>query len=94
MSNIELTENQLEDMLDRAAKKGASKALRELGLQDASAANDIREMRGLLDAWRLTKKNNQYFYQDKNYKIKLNNKNIHSNITKLKNHNTNPHYSS
>ena len=56
MSNIQLTENQLEDMLDRAAKKGASKALRELGLQDDSAANDIREMRGLLDAWRLTKK--------------------------------------
>ena len=56
MSNIELTEDQLEDMLDRAAKKGASKALRELGLQDDSAANDIREMRGLLDAWRLTKK--------------------------------------
>ena len=56
MADIKLTEENLEDMLDRAAKKGASKALRELGLQDDSAANDIREMRGLLDAWRLTKK--------------------------------------
>jgi len=49
---VELTPDQLEDMLDRAAKKGASEALRELGLQDDSAANDIREMRGLLDAWK------------------------------------------
>jgi hypothetical protein len=51
-----LTEEQLEAMLDRAAKKGAAQALRELGLQDESAATDLREMRSLLDAWRLTKK--------------------------------------
>jgi len=53
---VELTPDQLEDMLDRAAKKGASEALRELGLQDEDAASDIKEMRGLLDAWRLTKR--------------------------------------
>ena len=52
----ELTEEQIEAMLDRAAKKGASQALRELGLQDEDAASDIKEMRGLLDAWRLTKR--------------------------------------
>ena len=52
----DLTEEQLEAMLDRAAKKGAAEALREVGLQDEDAANDIKEMRGLLDAWRLTKK--------------------------------------
>ena len=51
-----LTEEQLEAMLDRAAKKGAAQALRELGLQDETAATDLREMRSLLDAWRLTKK--------------------------------------
>jgi hypothetical protein len=52
----ELTEEQIEAMLDRAAKKGASQALREIGLQDEDAASDIKEMRSLLDAWRLTKK--------------------------------------
>ena len=52
----DITPEQLEDMLDRAAKKGASEALRELGLQDQDAANDIRDMRGLLEAWRYTKK--------------------------------------
>tara|TARA_A100000172_G_scaffold74068_1_gene55905 strand:+ start:307 stop:552 length:246 start_codon:yes stop_codon:yes gene_type:complete len=52
----DLTEEQIEAMLDRAAKKGATEALRELGLQDEDAASDIKEMRGLLDAWRLTKR--------------------------------------
>ena len=52
----DITPEQLEEMLDRAAKKGASEALRELGLQDQDAANDIRVMRGLLEAWRYTKK--------------------------------------
>ena len=52
----DLTEEQLEAMLDRAAKKGASEALREIGLQDEDASSDIKEMRSLLDAWRLTKK--------------------------------------
>ena len=56
MSDIKLTPDDLENMLDRAAKKGASEALRELGLQDQDAANDIRDMRGLLEAWRYTKK--------------------------------------
>ena len=50
----DLTEEQLEAMLDRAAKKGASEALREIGLQDEDASSDIKEMRSLLDAWRLT----------------------------------------
>ena len=53
---VDITPEQLEEMLDRAAKKGASEAMRELGLQDQDAANDIRDMRGLLEAWRYTKK--------------------------------------
>ena len=47
---------ELEAMLDRAAKKGAAEALRSLGLHDEGAAGDIRDMRSLLDAWRMTKK--------------------------------------
>lgn len=51
-----LTPEQLEDMMDRAAKKGARQALCDLGLSDLDAANDIKELRGLLDSWRDTKK--------------------------------------
>lgn len=51
-----LTPEQLEAMLDRAAKKGAKQALRDLGLSDIDAANDIKELRSLLDSWRDTKK--------------------------------------
>ena len=56
MADSKLTSEELEAMLDRAAKRGAAEALRELGLQDDDAASDLREMRSLLDAWRLTKK--------------------------------------
>ena len=51
-----LTPEQLEAMIDRAAKKGARQALRDLGLSDLDAANDIKELRSLLDSWRDTKK--------------------------------------
>ena len=56
MADSKLTSEELEAILDRAAKRGAAEALRELGLQDDDAASDLREMRSLLDAWRLTKK--------------------------------------
>ena len=56
MGDSKLTAEELEARLDRAAKRGAAEALRELGLQDDDAASDLREMRSLLDAWRLTKK--------------------------------------
>jgi hypothetical protein len=50
-----LSDDQLERMLDRAAKKGAREALREVGLGDEHAGNDIHEVRSLLTAWRATK---------------------------------------
>lgn len=56
MGNVQLTTEQLEEMLDRAAKKGAHAALRELGLHDDSAPQDIEELRGLLSSWRETRK--------------------------------------
>lgn len=52
----DFTPEQLEAMMDRAAKKGARQALCDLGLSDLDAANDIKELRGLLDSWRDTKK--------------------------------------
>ena len=51
-----LSSEQLEAVLDRAAKKGAKQALCDLGLADLDAADDIRELRSLLDSWRDTKR--------------------------------------
>lgn len=50
-----LTDAQLEAMLDRAAKRGAREALKEVGLGDEHAGTDIHEVRSLLVAWRATK---------------------------------------
>jgi 2-iminoacetate synthase ThiH len=55
MSQITLTPEELEDMLDRAAKRGAKAVLSELGLHDEEASNDIREIRGLLKTWQGTR---------------------------------------
>ena len=56
MSDIKLSHDELEEMLDRAARRGAKEALRSIGLLDDTAHKDITEMRGLLDAWRDTRK--------------------------------------
>lgn len=56
MSDINLTPDELEAMLDRAARRGAKEALRSIGLLDDDAHKDITEMRGLLEAWRDTRK--------------------------------------
>ena len=56
MANINLTPDELESMLDRAAKRGARQALSSIGLHDKSAAKDINEMRDLLDVWRDTRR--------------------------------------
>ena len=56
MSNINLTSDELEAMLDRAARRGAKEALRSIGLLDDDAHRDITEMRSLIEAWRDTRK--------------------------------------
>jgi hypothetical protein len=56
MSDIKLTADEIEDMLDRAARRGAKEALRSIGLLDDQAQKDITEMRSLLEAWRDTRK--------------------------------------
>ena len=50
MSDIKLSPEDLEDMLDNAARRGAKEALRSIGLLDDDAAKDIIEMRSLLEA--------------------------------------------
>lgn len=47
-----MTEAEIELLLQRAAKRGAAEALKEVGLSDDSAIHDIRDLRDLLDAWR------------------------------------------
>jgi hypothetical protein len=56
MSQITITNDELEEMLDRAARKGAKQALASIGLLDDTAQKDITEMRSLLEAWRDTRK--------------------------------------
>ena len=56
MADIKLTTEELEDMLDKAARRGAKEALRSIGLLDDDAQKDIIEMRSLLEAWRDTRK--------------------------------------
>ena len=51
-----MTEVELEEMIARAAERGAEQALKRIGLQDESSYDDVRELRGLLNAWRETKK--------------------------------------
>ena len=56
MSDIQLTTEELEAMLDRAASRGAKQALASIGLLDDNAHKDMTEMRSLLEAWRDTRK--------------------------------------
>lgn len=56
MSEVKLSPDELETMLDRAARRGAKEALRSIGLLDDDAHKDITEMRSLLEAWRDTRK--------------------------------------
>jgi hypothetical protein len=56
MSEVKLTHDEVEEMLDRAARRGAKEALRSIGLLDDDAHKDITEMRSLLEAWRDTRK--------------------------------------
>lgn len=49
---LNLRPDDVDELLMRAAKKGAERALAALGLENGHAARDIRELRDLLDAWR------------------------------------------
>ena len=51
-----MTEQEIEDLIDRAAKEGAKQALRNIGLSDEEAYDDVKELRSLLETWRDTKK--------------------------------------
>ena len=51
-----MVENNLPGLLEQASETGARRALAGLGLDDASAAKDMGELRELLSAWRDAKR--------------------------------------
>jgi len=51
-----VTEKEMALMIEKAAEAGAKKALREVGLSDDDANVDVKELRNLLDTWRITKR--------------------------------------
>lgn len=53
---MNMNDAELELLLDRAAKKGAQQALKDIGMGDEKAYDDIRELRSLLEVWRDTRK--------------------------------------
>ena len=50
-----MDQEELEKIISRAAEQGAKQALKDIGLSDEEAYDDVKELRGLLDAWRATK---------------------------------------
>ena len=55
-SHIVLPREDFEEMLCRAAERGAKRALANVGLDGPDAANDVRELRSLLSALQLAKR--------------------------------------
>lgn len=51
-SVLSLRAEDLNELLTRAAERGAERALASLGLENGHAAADIRDLRGLMEAWR------------------------------------------
>ena len=49
---LSIRQHDLDELLTRAAEKGAERCLAHLGLENGHAARDIRELRDLLGAWR------------------------------------------
>ena len=46
----------IEAIINRAAKAAAKEALRDVGLSDDNAIHDMKELRDLLDTWREVRK--------------------------------------
>jgi hypothetical protein len=47
-----LRKDDFDELLNRAAERGAERVLAHLGLENGHAARDIGELRSLLEAWR------------------------------------------
>ena len=52
---VVMPRDEFEELLARAAERGARRALADVGLDGDDAAHDIRELRGLLEAFNAAK---------------------------------------
>jgi hypothetical protein len=52
---VTMPKDEFEELLERGAERGARAALSDVGLDGENAANDIRELRGLLEAFNTAK---------------------------------------
>ncbi len=52
---VTMPKDEFEELLERVAERGARRGLADVGLDGEDAANDIRELRGLLDAFNTAK---------------------------------------
>jgi hypothetical protein len=52
---LNMDQLELEKIISQAAQEGAKQALKDIGLSDQEAYDDVKELRSLLDAWRATK---------------------------------------
>jgi hypothetical protein len=52
---VVMPRDEFDELLARAAERGARRALADVGLDGPEAANDIRELRGLLEAFNTAK---------------------------------------
>ena len=50
------SDQEIEAIIQRAARAAAKEALRDIGLQDDNAIHDLKELRDLLDSWREIRK--------------------------------------
>lgn len=53
---IELSQRDLDEIIEGAAERGANRALKALGLNDPEAVRDVNELRSLLQIWRDARK--------------------------------------
>ena len=56
LGQFSISRSELEELMEEASKKGAKMALAELGLDDSNAVLDIRDLRELIKAFRMAKK--------------------------------------
>lgn len=56
IKTITISEHQLDQIIEKAAARGATAALARIGLDDEHAARDVLEFRSLLEAYRDAKK--------------------------------------
>lgn len=52
---VRLPEAEFEALLEQAAERGARKALADVGLEGDTAAADVRDLRSLLDAFKIVR---------------------------------------